>query len=214
MIEFANQEALGYFTIADLGGAPVALPDLFGTTASGGALEVEIGAGRGDFALDYARSHPAVNIVAVERKLVILRRAANKQKLAKVPNVVFLLAEAKYLFENYIPAASVDAVHIYFPDPWPKKRHRKRRIAQPENLDPILRSMRPGAHLYFRTDFESYFSEAMELFSANPLLKPIETPDHIAAVPTAYEAKFMRQGQPIYRAAFRVTNPQEERSIS
>jgi tRNA (guanine-N7-)-methyltransferase len=195
-----NGVAAGYLGLADLGEPPLELNVLFARSAP---VELEIGAGRGDFALEYARAHPEVNLLAIERKLVILRRAGNKLRAAGLENLVFLHAEARYLLENYIRAESLRAVHVYFPDPWPKKRHAKRRVIQHETIRLIIRALTPGGAIYFRSDVEAYFTAAVAMLTAHERLEQVDTPADVAAVPTAYESRFVRYQKPIYRAAFR-----------
>jgi tRNA (guanine-N7-)-methyltransferase len=201
LIDFANHEQTGYFSFADLGEPPVDPNGLFPRVAN---VEIEVGSGRGDFLLCYGARRPDLNLIGVERNLAIMRRAVNKLRAAELPNVEFFHGEARHLFENYLPAQSVDAVHIYFPDPWPKKRHAKRRFILPENMEPVFRTIREGGFFHFRTDFEAYFVGAMEYLAAHPSLTLVPVPDELATVRTGYEDRFLSYSKPIYRASFRV----------
>lgn len=193
-----GMETPGYLALADLP-LPFDLHDLFGREAP---VEMEIGAGRGDFFAGYAARNPHLNLLAVERKLTVIRKAVKKVQRAGLTNAVLLNVEVRHLLQEYVPAGSLQAVHIYFPDPWPKHRHLRRRFVQAENLDALLRAMEPGGLLYFRTDVQDYFEVAMQALHARVELQPYQTPAEILAITTGYEQRFLREGLPIYRAAF------------
>jgi len=161
--------------------------------------------GRADFLLTYAPANPDCNLVGVERQLVIARRAANKLAAAKVANVRILQVEISHLLEVRVPASSLRAVHIYFPDPWPKKRHAKRRFFSPRNIALLERALQPGGLLHLRTDHEPYFGQAMELMPQFPQFDPIDIPAELLAHQTGYERKFIRHGLPICRVSYRLT---------
>jgi tRNA (guanine-N7-)-methyltransferase len=188
----------GYKMLSDLT-APLNLAELFGREAP---VELEIGAGRGDFILDYAQQHNGVNFLAVERKQNVLKKMVNKLTRAGVHNVQVLNVEILHLLQNYLPPQSFQAVHIYFPDPWPKKGHVKRRLVRQENLELILRALVPGGFLHFRTDHPVYNSEAMQLFAEAAALRCMEIPSALAQVTTGYERRFLSQGTEIHRATF------------
>lgn len=190
----------GYFLFADLdkpfdGGA------FFGND---NAIELEVGAGRGDFIVEYAKRFPEKNFLAVERKENYLKRGVNKARVSQVDNVAFLNVDAPHFMVEYVPDTSLEAVHVYFPDPWPKKRHLKRRILQEPFLVQLKRSLKPGGVLYLRTDFHHYFLEMMELLEKFPEFEKIDTPEEVAAVQTGFEMRFRKQGIPIYIATFRL----------
>jgi tRNA (guanine-N7-)-methyltransferase len=104
-----------------------------------------------------------------------------------------------------VPAGSVQAYHIYFPDPWPKKRQRKRRIFRNQDfLSALTHTLNPdGGRLYIATDYEEYFQEIQERLAGLPLLRPAEanlSPDQDIA--TNFEMKYALEGRDIYRAAY------------
>jgi len=188
----------GFKMLADLT-APLNLVELFGRQAP---AELEIGAGRGDFILDYAQQHGGINFLAVERKQTVLKRMVNKLTRAQVTNVQVLNVEILHLLQNYLPPQSFQAVHIYFPDPWPKKGHVKRRLVRQENLGLILRALAPGGFLHFRTDHPVYNREAMQVFGEAEALRRIDIPVPLVQVTTGYERRFLSQGTEIHRATF------------
>lgn len=191
----------GYLGFGDLTETPIDLRRLFGRTAR---VEMEIGAGRGDFAIEYARSRPDVDLLGVERSLAVLRRASAKLLRAPMPNLVFLHVEIKHLLETYIAPGALSAIHVYFPDPWPKKRHAKRRLIQSSNIELMLRALRNGGELHFRTDHATYFAAARELLDGKPELDEISTPTALAGIQTGFEHKFVTRGRRIYRLSYSV----------
>jgi len=165
-------------------------------------VELEIGSGRGDFLISYAKLHCNVNLVGIERKLVIVRRAANKISRANIGNVRLLCGEVFYLLQHYFPPQSLHAIHCYFPDPWPKKRHAKRRLFQPGVLDVFARVLKPSAKVYIRTDVASYFDVIRQLFSEDPRYIPIDPDPAILQCLTGFERRFIQNGKPIYRLSY------------
>ena len=92
------------------------------------SLEVELGSGDGTFAVEYARRHPDRNLLAVERLLGRLRKVDRKGRRAALDNLRLVRIEASYLIEHLLPPESARALHVYFPDPWPKRKHHKHRL--------------------------------------------------------------------------------------
>ena len=189
-----------YYTLADLS-QPIDYAALFGR---GGETEIEIGSGRGDFLLGYSAARPDLNLLGIERNLAVLRRAIHKLRWMKATNVVLLQADVTYLFENYVPAGSVGAIHVYFPDPWPKRRHARRRVFQTETPALLARVLKPGGCLHVRSDVPAYFQVICELVAASGLFDRIEPPADIVCHPTAYERRFVSHGVPVHRASYRL----------
>lgn len=170
---------------------PLDVRELFG---NGNPLEVEIGAGRGDFMIAHASSHPDLNFLAVEKKLMFMKRGINKARRAGLENVRWLLVEARYLVMEYLTDASVQAVHVYFPDPWPKKKQLKRRIVQAGFTEQLVRVLIPGGKLHVRTDHEEYFQQMVEVLDATEGLRLVKTEEAILERKTGFEARFNREG--------------------
>ncbi|MBX7245877.1 MAG: tRNA (guanosine(46)-N7)-methyltransferase TrmB [Candidatus Sumerlaeaceae bacterium] len=188
----------GFLTLPELE-QPLDYARLFGRNAP---TELEIGAGRCDFLLGYAPTKPGVNFIGLERKVVILRRAVNKLRRTDISNIVLIAAEARHTLESYFPPASLQAVHIYFPDPWPKKKHLRRRIIDSAMPARLARIIAPNGFLHLRTDHENYFRAMEEVMSGTTDFQPISPPPDLVAVKTAFEAAFLREGKPIYHASF------------
>lgn len=165
-------------------------------------LELEIGCGRGDFLLAYAARKPDVNFVGVERKLVIARKAASKVARAGLVNVRIVHGEIEYLFERYLPKSAFQAIHCYFPDPWPKKRHAKRRLFKEGAPEMLASLLVPGGCVHLRTDVASYFETMLGLFEASPNFRRCDTPHELTECLTGFERRFVVEGKPIYRASF------------
>ena len=170
-------------------------------------VEVEVGFGTGLFLLTAAQASPGFNFLGVEivRKyqLFTATRLAKRQ----VPNVRLACADARLFLRDCVAAASVQAVHVYFPDPWWKKRHHKRRVFTPEFAGQCERVLRPGGRLHVATDVEDYFMMVAELVPANTRLRAVpppapHDPTHDLDYLTNFERKFRQQGNPVYRLCY------------
>ena len=171
-------------------------------------LEVEVGSGKGLFLRTAAAARPEVDFLGVE----IARRYAafTAAALAKrnLPNAAVVCGDALRVFHDLLPDASLAAVHVYFPDPWWKKRHKKHRVMQAPLVRDIERTLQPGGSLHFWTDVSEYFHVAMELLAACTALQgPLEVPEAPAEDDMAYRTHFerrMRQhNEAVYRCEFR-----------
>lgn len=160
-------------------------------------VEVEIGIGKGRFLIDSAQRRSGVNFVGVEWAMKYLRMAHARCVRRALKNVRFVRADAREFVEFFIPARSVQAYHIYFPDPWPKKRHHKRRLFNPEFLAEVERTLIPGGHLWLATDFSEYFDVMLEVLDGSRRLHPVEV--EWDGAKTNYEEKYIAAGKPIYR---------------
>jgi tRNA (guanine-N7-)-methyltransferase len=142
--------------------------DLGAILAPGGRFVCEIGCGHGHFLTAYATEHPAQICVGMDIDGDRIERACRKQSRAGLANLHFIRAEAQTFLEVLPVGATIEAVYILFPDPWPKKRHHKHRILQGPFLDALAARAGQGSRLYFRTDYEPYWAEAQALFASRP----------------------------------------------
>jgi tRNA (guanine-N7-)-methyltransferase len=120
----------------------------------------EAGCGHGHFLTAYAEAHPERICVGVDLVRERIARAIRKRDRARLANLHFLQAEARMFLEELPARATLSAVYVLFSDPWPKQRHHKHRLLQPDFLTAVAARAEKGARLYFRTDHEPYFIEA------------------------------------------------------
>jgi tRNA (guanine-N7-)-methyltransferase len=165
-------------------------------------LEVELGSGDGSFLVNYARLHPGRNFLGVERLLGRLRKLDRKALRAGLTNLRGLRVESAYFLEYLLPRESVMALHVYFPDPWPKRKHRKNRLVNARFTEIARQVLAPGGVIYLRTDDEDYFTQMVKEFAANPAFQLVETPGELSAVVTDFERNFLARGVPTLRAAY------------
>lgn len=178
---------------------PLDLPALFQREAP---LEIELGSGDGSFLVRHAALHPGHNFLGIERLLGRLRKIDRKAGRAGLLNLRLIRIEAAYLLDYLIPAATVTSLHVYFPDPWPKRRHRGNRLINAQFPGRAFRVLRPGGSVYLRTDDADYFAQMNDVFSADSRFQPVETPAVLSNVKTDFEEQFNRRGVPTLRAAF------------
>jgi tRNA (guanine-N7-)-methyltransferase len=168
-------------------------------------IEVDLGCGDGTLLLHWARKHPDRNWLGVERlkgRLAKLERKA--PRLGIRDNLRGLRIESSYAVEWLFPPDSIAAHHIYFPDPWPKKRHQKRRLFQPEFVAALCRTLAPGGFVNLATDHAGYFAHMLEVFGAASGFERVEAIEPASEEDmTDFERDFVRAGQPVQRARFR-----------
>jgi tRNA (guanine-N7-)-methyltransferase len=167
-------------------------------------LEVELGSGDGSFIVQWARLNPNRNFLAVERLLGRLRKIERKGQRNALTNLRLLRMEAWYVLEYLLPPASVSAVHIYFPDPWPKRKHRKNRLINEAFTETAARALAPQGVVYLRTDDADYFQQITAVFNGNPRFQSVETPKELSEVVTDFEREFHKRGVPTLRRGYQL----------
>jgi len=165
-------------------------------------LEVELGSGDGTFIAQCAQWLPNRNFLAVERLLGRLRKIDRKGLRAGLANLRLVRIEASYLLEYLLPPESVRALHVYFPDPWPKRKHHKNRLINPRFTELAAQALTPGGRVYLRTDDQDYFAQMTAVFAANSQFLLAETPADLAAIITDVEKDFLEKGLRILRAVY------------
>jgi len=165
-------------------------------------VELELGAGDGSFILKYSALHPERNFLAVERLLGRLRKIDRKGRRLGLTNLRALRLEAAYVLEWMIQPASLSALHVYFPDPWPKRRHWKRRLINHRFTELAARALKPGGRFFVRTDDASYFEQMVEVGNAQAAFTPVTEPAELMAVITDFEADFNKDGIATRHAAW------------
>jgi tRNA (guanine-N7-)-methyltransferase len=171
-------------------------------------LEVEVGSGKGLFIAAAARANPEHNFLGIEVALKYARYAAARLARQESDNAVLVGGDALLLFREWFPEASLAAVHVYFPDPWWKKRHKKRRVLCEQFLHDVERTLAPGGVLHFWTDVEEYFQTTLALIAATvKLTGPLPVAEKPAEYDLDYRTHFERRtrksGERVYRAEFR-----------
>lgn len=168
-----------------------------------GPIELELGSGDGGFLMRHAQRHPETHFLGVERLLGRIRKLERKAPRLGLTNVRGLRVEATYLLRYLLPPGSIRAIHVYFPDPWPKLRHRGRRLVNPGFPALAARVLEPEGAVFLRTDDPDYFAQMQEVFAASPAFAAAETPVELAEVLTDFELDFLARGTPTLRAAYR-----------
>jgi tRNA (guanine-N7-)-methyltransferase len=169
-------------------------------------VELEIGTGKGTFLTDQAKARPDVNFFGIEYARWFWRYASDRLRRAGCLNARTVRAEAMFFLREFVPDASLAVVHVYFPDPWPKKRHHKRRLVQEPFMRQVERVLAPGGRLQVVTDHQEYFEQIDPTVRASPLLKVIDYNRPGSAgegefVGTNFERKYRREGRPFYAIA-------------
>ena len=187
-----------------------------------GRVHIEIGTGKATFLLNEAMAQPHVNFLGIERARKYYRCAVDRIGRWGLKNVRIIRTDAAAFLADFVPGDSVDCFHVYFPDPWPKRRHHKRRFFCPANLQQLLRTLKTGGQLRIATDHPDYFEQIKKLVGAGPHTCPsvgagqrvCPSLEKIEFLPAAgadtgectgtnYERKYLKDQIPIYTLALR-----------
>ena len=174
-------------------------------------LEIEVGCGKGQFLTRRAKENPDCEFLGIERMLERVRLFDGKCNRGKIDNARVLRLEALYTFHYLLPDHHARKVYVFFPDPWPKKKHHSHRLFGPLFLNALWKRLEVGGRLEFATDHREYFEVVCECFDAdNQRLgaKPSPRFRRVAPMPrpkevwTEFETMFREQGLPVYSAAW------------
>jgi tRNA (guanine-N7-)-methyltransferase len=173
-------------------------------------VELEVGPGKGLFLANAAAARPDRNFVGVELARKYAGKAAERIVKAGLENVRVIAGDARRLLAQHVTSQSLSAVHIYFPDPWWKKRHKKRRVFCEPFVDDVARALAPGGDFFLATDVEEYFAVMMDLMAQRRDFTPQSAPgpnepQHDLDYLTNFERKYRQEGRPIHRAHYRRT---------
>jgi tRNA (guanine-N7-)-methyltransferase len=130
-------------------------------------LEVDVGCGKGRFLLARATANPQADFLGIDRMLRRVRKVDNKARRLGLANIRLLRMEAYYAVAYLIPPMAVTTYYIFFPDPWPKKRHHEHRLFNPRFVEALHLTLAPGGKVHFTTDHLPYFGEVKAILSAD-----------------------------------------------
>lgn len=171
------------------------------------AVEVEVGCGKGMFLLAAAQANPNTNFVGIEIERAFQLYAANRLAKRELKNIRLACADARTFFRDFVPDRSLHAIHVYFPDPWWKTRHRKRRLFTEAFAADCARALVDDGKLHVVSDVAEYFAEIEQLLARQQTLRLLpspapSTPRHDLDYLTNFERKYRKEGRPICRAVF------------
>jgi tRNA (guanine-N7-)-methyltransferase len=184
------------------------LPTLFGRAAP---RMLEIGFGAGEALLEFASAHPEIDCIGVEVHRPGVGRLLLGAEAATLSNLRVICHDAVEVLQHQLPPASIALVHIFFPDPWPKKRHHKRRLIQPAFVELLARVIAPGGTLRLATDWEAYAQHMRAVIDASPAFANIAVDAGFVArsaerVLTRFERRGQRLGHGVWDLEYRRTN--------
>jgi tRNA (guanine-N7-)-methyltransferase len=181
---------------------PIRWSQLFGNDHP---VEIEVGFGKGLFLLTQGQARPTTNFfgIEIERKYTLL--TATRLAHQRLANVKVACTDARWFLRERVTPESVAALHIYFPDPWWKTRHRKRKLFTRDFAELCVRVLQPAGRLHFVTDVEAYFTESLAMLAEVPALRALPAPTSDGSYLTNFERKYRAEGRPIYRAMFERT---------
>ena len=170
-------------------------------------LEVEVGSGKGLFMQNATLANPEHDFLGIEVSRKYARFAAARLAKRSITNGFMVHGDGLRLFRELLPDDHLAAVHVYFPDPWWKARHHKRRVLTEPFLKDVVRTLRPAGKLHFWTDVKAYFDATLELIAerislAGPIGVPPRDPQHDLDYRTHFERRTRLNDEPVYRAEF------------
>ena len=180
---------------------PLCLEELFPAVQP---AELEIGCGDGGFLFQMAQQHPDRNFLGVERLLGRIRKLSKKGQNASLTNLRLLRLEERYVMKYLLPEKAFEAIHVYFPDPWPKDRHARHRRVDEEFPQNAAHLLKRGGVVHLRTDDAVYFKQMQTFFGTNGGYVEEKTPTELAARVTEFETEFNAQGKNTNRASWRL----------
>jgi tRNA (guanine-N7-)-methyltransferase len=176
-----------------------AFPDWASDFGRRAPLEVEVGPGRGAFALGHAALHPERDLVAIESRRSDCELIRGRATRLRLRNLIVINGDAKLLLARLFRPGELAAVHVQFPDPWWKTRHHKRRMIDVELATLLRRLLAPFGEVDFRTDVPAYFREASQTWLDAGFVQLPEAPPEVLST---RERRYAVTGQPVFRALY------------
>lgn len=199
-------ETTGTFFLIDQLQPPLNWPEVFGDE---GPVEVEVGPGKGVYLAHAGREQPGTNFVGVELARKYAGLAAERVVKVGLGNVRVVAGDAQKFLDQFVPERSIEVLHVYFPDPWWKKRHRKRRVVNERFVNRAAKVVKVGGELRLMTDVEEYFRESVALITSHPGMVAIDESRVEAGdawkIQTNFANKFRVEGRPFFGERYRVT---------
>jgi len=168
-------------------------------------LEIDLGCGDGAFLAALAQENPAHNFLGIERLLGRVRSVCRKVARLDLKNARILRMESDYAVTHLLAAGSVTTFHLLFPDPWPKRRHHRRRAFTPEFLSSIQRALVGGGLFHVATDHADYFHQIERVIAATDIFVISREQNHFP--PTSFEQKYVARGLSVHRLLLRKVSP-------
>jgi tRNA (guanine-N7-)-methyltransferase len=165
-------------------------------------LEIEIGCGNGRFLAAQAAKHPETHYIGIERMLGRVRKLSRKAERLPARNLHALRLEAFYTFYYLLPEHRLRTVYVFFPDPWPKRRHQRNRLFSKLFLDVLWMRLEEGGIIQVATDHLEYCAEIRKVFEASSRFKEVPAMTRAAEEQTDFEQLFLKQGFPIGACAY------------
>jgi tRNA (guanine-N7-)-methyltransferase len=166
-------------------------------------LKLEIGFGMGSFLIDMAAQEPQTNFIGMDFYHKGIRKLMTRKSKLQLENIRVAYGDVRFKIPLLFKDGELETVYINFPDPWPKKRHTKRRLIKPDFVKLIGQKIAPGGHIFLATDFETYAMEMLEHFNSEPLFQNqdpasgfLESREDLPK--TKYEKNFINAGHKIY----------------
>ena len=177
-------------------------------------LEVEVGCGKGRFLAGRAAKHPERRFLGIERIPGRVRSFDAKCRRLGLENADVVRLEALYTFHYLLPKHGIDTVYVFFPDPWPKRRHHSHRLFAPRFLDALHYRLRTGGRIEFATDHAGYFDEVLRVFAADRRFAQVGPMERNAPEEwTEFETLFRGQGLEIRAAAWQALEDRDEKPL-
>jgi tRNA (guanine-N7-)-methyltransferase len=162
-------------------------------------LEVDLGCGKGSFLLAHAQKYPATNFLGIEKRAKRVELVAKKAARLALNNIKLLCSEIAFALSTAIPPASVSTYYLFFPDPWPKRRHSKRRLFDIKFMNALAATLKKNGKLHIATDDKNYYTAIVKIISCDKRFVQIEPFVPSEEERTNFEILFTAQNKEIYR---------------